>query len=261
MSTSVVADIVNRIEKSLVLTPEGGWVEKGGPGSGHHRHRGVKGKRGGSVPSKGGVSLEPFQLSQESFKTDTERTTSEVREGASKRLAKRWDIDQAALDVFMKEEGLEFYGNVSEVKEQVAYDLLHRWAGSAGGPVPTAMAAHISDKLGMSYNLTPRLADTTQYIKDRPALNRAVTSLADAMYLGTQGWLGERGIASVELLRSGAQGKDRPHTSWSTDWGGVRHQPGRKVVTEAIPARYILSVPSTGFGTLSESEVVVLARP
>jgi hypothetical protein len=29
-------------------------IEKGGPGSGHHRHKGIKGHRGGSAPSKAG---------------------------------------------------------------------------------------------------------------------------------------------------------------------------------------------------------------
>lgn len=31
----------------------GRFVQMGGPGSGHHRHKGRKGKRGGSLPSKG----------------------------------------------------------------------------------------------------------------------------------------------------------------------------------------------------------------
>ena len=46
--------IIQSIEEELVLSPEGGWVEKGGPGSGHHGHKGRKGKKGGSAPSKAG---------------------------------------------------------------------------------------------------------------------------------------------------------------------------------------------------------------
>ncbi len=43
--------IIKQAEKDLVLYEgEGGWVEMGGPGSGHFRHRGRKGKRGGSAP-------------------------------------------------------------------------------------------------------------------------------------------------------------------------------------------------------------------
>lgn len=231
------------------------YIERGGPGSGNWGHKGRKGKRGGSA--RGGV----VGLPQEAFKTSAEQTTRQVRKGAAKRLAARWEVSRNDLGALMREEGLEFDGSEGAIKEQVTHDLLRTWAGSAGGPIPTSMAVSMCDKLGVEYKLTQRAADTTQYIKDRPAVQRAVSSLADAMYSGTQEWLKERNITSVELLRSGTLGKDRPHTSWSTDWGGVRHQRGRKVVTETIPARYILSVPSTGFGTLAESEVVVLARP
>ena len=35
-----------------------GQDEKGGPGSGHYGHAGRPGKRGGSVPGKGGGGLE-----------------------------------------------------------------------------------------------------------------------------------------------------------------------------------------------------------
>ena len=51
--SGVVQAIVEQIESALILYPEGGWVEKGGPGSGHWGHKGRKGKRGGSAPSKG----------------------------------------------------------------------------------------------------------------------------------------------------------------------------------------------------------------
>lgn len=49
-----VEEIIKQVEDDLVLCEgEGGWVEMGGPGSGHWGHAGRKGKRGGSAPSKG----------------------------------------------------------------------------------------------------------------------------------------------------------------------------------------------------------------
>lgn len=48
-----VDEIIKQVEDDLVLCEgEGGWVEMGGPGSGHWRHGGRKGKRGGSIPSR-----------------------------------------------------------------------------------------------------------------------------------------------------------------------------------------------------------------
>lgn len=47
-STQCSADIIKLIDLSL------GWIELGGPGSGHHGHKGIKGQRGGSVPSSVG---------------------------------------------------------------------------------------------------------------------------------------------------------------------------------------------------------------
>ena len=246
----------------------------GGPGSGHYGHKGTKGRRGGSAPGTSAIGVARraekikvvksggrSQLTQKDFKTDKEDTTLLLVEGASRRLASKWEVDRADLDALAKEEGRKLLLDDTEAKYEMAYAYIRKWLGSSGGPVPTAMAVHINDKLGSRYKLTKRDQNTTRFIKEHPAQYRAVTSLADAMYSETQGWLKEKGVSNIRLSRSGAPAKDKPFSSWSLGWGGVRHEPGRNVITEVVLSKYILSVPPTGFGTLAESEVVVLARP
>jgi len=227
----------------------------GDPGSGHHGHSGRPGSVGGSAPSGG------YQLSQEDFKTDKEDTNLLLVEGASRRIADKWGVSRADLNALAEEEGWDLPIDDTEAKYEMAYAYIRKWHGSSGGAVPTAMAAHISDKLGSNYKLIERDQSSTQFIKDHPAQHRAMTSLAETMYSETQDWLKGKGVSNLRLLRSGTPAKDKPFSSWSLSWGGVRHESGRSVITEVVPAKYILSVPPTGFGTLSESEVVVLARP
>lgn len=48
----------------------GGWEEMGGPGSGHWRHAGRKGKKGGSAPSKGKtLQFKPVPIGQRGVRT------------------------------------------------------------------------------------------------------------------------------------------------------------------------------------------------
>lgn len=51
---------------------------KGGPGSGHHGHRGIPGQRGGSLPGVGGDSVATVAVNS---KTWYHKTTAEGREG------------------------------------------------------------------------------------------------------------------------------------------------------------------------------------
>jgi hypothetical protein len=236
---------------------EDGVVEKGGPGSGNFGHEGRPGEVGGSGP--GGET--GASLNQDSFKTKDETTTELVREGAAVRLASSWQVQRSDLDVLVKEEKFTFETNTTtdDMKRAVVERYLRTWAGSSGGPVPAYMASVVASDLGLQ-NASDWNKDSQQYIKDRPELDRAISSLGRAMYANTQVWLSERGVTSVALLRSGSGDKNRLFTSWSTSWSGVRHESGRPVVRETVPAKYILSVPSTGFGTLAESEVVVLTR-
>ena len=210
------------------------------------------GDRSGEFAPSGG------RLDQDMFKTDDEQTTEAVREGTAKRLAALWDVSLEDLTELSREDGFKFESTISlsEMKEGVAFHYLRKWSGSSGGPIAEHAARAVLNDLGIKSSSV----DTTKYIEDRPALDRAISSFGRAMYQNTQGWLANRGVISVNLLRAGGPGQDRLFTSWSTHLGGVRHESGRTVIKERIPAKYIWSVPSTGFGTLAESEVVVLGH-
>lgn len=53
---------MDRIWLAFLRTLRGEWKEMGGPGSGHWRHAGRKGKKGGSAPSKAGKGVsKPMQ--------------------------------------------------------------------------------------------------------------------------------------------------------------------------------------------------------
>jgi hypothetical protein len=201
-------------------------------------------------------SPETRRLTQDSFKTEDENTTIRVREGAAKRLAARWEVSDEDLAELSKEEGAKW-----TTKEQAVYGILRSWAGSSGGPISTAAAVAVAEHLGEEYTFYGENQRGVQaYIKARPALDRATSSLGMAMYRLTQEWLIERGVKEVKLLRTGGHANTQPAASWTTNWGGLRYDPNRETVAEIVPAKYILSVPPTGFGTLTESEVVVLPR-
>lgn len=69
--------IIPQIESTLALTPEGGWVERGGPGSGHWGHKGRKGKRGGSARSRAGFTIHVDVA--EGVKYNKSRLTADVK--------------------------------------------------------------------------------------------------------------------------------------------------------------------------------------
>jgi len=71
--------IITLVEHSL-----GDFRQMGGPGSGHHRHRGIKGRRGGSTPSRGGAVIDygDLDIGYESvfWNANAKRMQGEVKE-------------------------------------------------------------------------------------------------------------------------------------------------------------------------------------
>jgi len=232
-----------------------------------HEHKG-KGPGGGQFVSSNGedrpqdsgrsAETKPNKVNQESFKTPDADTTERVRDLAARNLAESWQVSPEDLAELAKEDRATY-----STKEDAAWEFLRSWASSSGGPIPTAAATAVCDSLGLPYKFhSDGQAKINDYIRKRPALNRATTSFGKAMYDVTQKWLAERGITEVELVRGGANPDEtgQPASSWSTSMAGVRGA-DRGLYREKIPAWRILSVPSTGFGTLHESEVVVLPKP
>lgn len=105
-----VDDIIKQAEKDLVLSKGiGGWVEMGGKGSGHFRHRGRKGKRGGSVPSKvGGIAV--------AVKVDPEVTNLEHAQGEVQAYMSYIPNDIQHLST-LKE--MEIYSDPTDAKERI----------------------------------------------------------------------------------------------------------------------------------------------
>jgi len=222
---------------------------KGGAGSGNWGHAGRPGLVGGSG-GRGGHMLTVSDFG-EGF------TTYQLIESTSRSLAETWDVDANDLNELATEEGFDLSGERLEHAKQsfLEYEL-RKWAGSSGDAISEASMAHIADKLGLGYNLR----DTTSldFIRSHAGMDRATRALGDAIYSNTQEWLSRKGVDGLQLLRSGSAEGNRLMLSWSLDWGGVRHESGRPVISRYVPRRLIFSTPVTGFGTFTEAEVVTL---
>lgn len=204
-------------------------------------------------------------------------------------IAERWQVDRADLEELAAENMRVPQASLKGVPtEQLKRDFVEHALirhGGGGGSTTVAQAAAVADHLGLPYEPTETDVKTLAYIKARPGMDRALTSLGIAQYEHTQAWLKDHGITEVTLARgmSRADG-DReglPYTSWASSYGGVLgtelgfsnldfndpevqqkiYDAERPVRVTTIPAELILSTGLTGFGTLNESEAVVLPLP
>ena len=213
--------------------------------SGHYGHAGIPGHRGGSA-ARGAVSIQ---------------STEQAWDITSKQVASNWDVLRKDLDALALEEKVSLVGmSDSAAKETLAYGFIRRWTGSSGGPVATRAITAVCDDLGLSYSLYKGEQQSQDWMKEHPSIDRAASSFGRAMYAQTQAQFKKNGVAEVGVMRSGSAGEGRPFTSWSTNWGGVRHEEGRQVIKATIPIERVFSTPTSGFGSYAESEVVVLPR-
>lgn len=183
---------------------------------------------------------------------------------AAKRLADSWKVDDADLEALAREDGIwSHLADLSarERREQYADSLIRRSQGSSGGPEMTAALTAVVDRLGGTYELDGSRARINEYIRSDPAMGRATASLGEAMYRQTQEWFKERGITHVRAYRA-TPGLDidakQPFTSWSTGKGTIRLDGDREIRDEAIPVERIAAIPTTGFGSIDELELIVL---
>lgn len=230
---------------------------KGGKGSGHHGHSGRPGKHGGSLPGKGGGVV---TLTREDFIGDDENisTSFDMYERTAKILASAWDADDKGIQHLLEEEGMTL-DKSGTGKEALAYYYIRHWGGSSGGPAVSVIAEHISKKLGQTPSDSVMDDGVRQFMKDNPDIAKTIQSFGDAMYTTTQKWFADRGITHVQLHRAGFKDdNERTLTSWSADTGGVLYGKNRIIREAIVPVKQILSIPSTGFGTLTEREAVVI---
>ncbi|AXV10025.1 hypothetical protein DVS28_b0255 (plasmid) [Euzebya pacifica] len=159
------------------------------------------------------------------------------------------------------------------LSRQVRRDAVHRlvqlWAvDPTGHPQTRAMQRIAADAMARDpRGFTPDPALTGR--------DKVYAELLAAQYDHTQRWLADRGIEWVTLHRgesaTGRGYRRHPMASWTTEeWVADWHATGslssggtpgsERVATADIPARDIMSVPTTGMGTMTEYEVVVLSR-
>ena len=160
------------------------------------------------------------------------------------------------------------------LSRQVRRDAVHRlvqlWAvDPTGHPQTRAMQRIAADAMARD----PRGFAPDPSLTGR---DKVYAELLAAQYEQTQRWLADRGVEWVSLHRGESATESgyrrHPMASWTTEeWVADWHATGsltagglpgtERVTTSDIPARDILSVPTTGMGTMTEYEVVVLSRP
>jgi len=190
----------------------------------------------------------------------------QLAETVSEKIGDAWNVSSDDLAALAREGGYGTQGmSDEELRKDVVFSLLRRWQGSSGGPEPVSMITHVADKLNLPYKLAAQEEKAQAFIKADPALERALGNLGDTMYADTQKWFADHDVTEVRLMRAASHGEEwdatRPWTSWSTGWGGLRHEPGVIYRDEVIPVERVFSIPATGFGTRAEAEVVVLPPP
>lgn len=178
-------------------------------------------------------------------------------------LSTKWDVTEDELLKLWQESGLRESDLEFESRRRafVSY-LLFGWAGSSGSPESIGVISGAMEKVNPSYTWPEREQKVLSWLQSRPDLDRPLKSLGRTMYEETQAWFDSRGVSLVELKRRGGTSLSRPFSSWSLHHGGIRFGPGGHgdVVSSRVPTRFVLSIPATGYGTLLESEFVLLPR-
>lgn len=200
-----------------------------------------------------------YELTVFDFRTRISETGSSLRGKVAERLAKKWEVSDEDLLELIKEDRWNSIPDKrgKELRKAFLENQLTHWSGSSGDPISLAAITYISDKLGLTYKLTDRDAAIIKFIRERSALNRVTTSLGELLYSDTQEFLKNKGVTKVRLFRKGAV-KNRPFTSWSLYRSDVRRETYGELLERKIEAKYIFSTPRTGYGTLEETEVVIL---
>ena len=307
------------------------WFEMGGKGSGHWRHRGRKGKRGGSAPSKG-MAGKKLSAPMGELKTYEDM---QARIRANKGNVELGNLinDFEGMNPWMhanEEERSNLKAKVardlaaaSGVTEQEASDFVQQWAHSSNDNDMRSLAVQqdaakefgveLSDftkeKIRATNAETERRQKSAQKFvsdlseeqlskhypgKTRQQVAKDVAAqtwhkgaplmesnkqraVLRSMYNETQAELKSRGITKVRLSRGVKLPRDEGLKTGDTislqtnsleSWSiseDVANQFASSgylamgVTFEAVvPAERILSIPATGFGCLTEGEVVML---
>lgn len=284
----------------------------GGKGSGHWRHRGRKGKRGGSAPSKGrGLVGKKLSAPTGEKGRDGNFAVEEwLEENVGLGLPGATGEERSNLKAQVARELAEASG----VTEQEAADFVGQWARSSNDDDMRSLSiqqdaakefgVELSDFTKAKVNsVAPQKERYIQGAMERSGWSRSEAekyapaglsplmesdkqrAVLRAMYNETQAELKSRGITEVRLSRGVGLTpdlyelmNDSQENQWalpiktnSVESWSISSSVGSTfalakagdgqvgVVFESIvPAERILSIPATGFGCLTEGEVVVL---
>lgn len=267
---------------------------KGGPGSGHHGHRGRPGKVGGSLPGKGGTAfgaVVPATLEEVSGGTyfdNNERAEQHLREG----LGGSWQSLSYEIRSEVKDEIVADISNETGVPYDQVNSFIGQWAITSNNLqyASLIMQKSASEEFGVemsdwqSKNLEDQMqwADTfvAPYWESEIIFSdkEKMRTVLRAMYDRTQKQLKEAGYdedGHIVLFRGVGRGSIKVDNIRDTKTGDIvsylgnameswslsireAEQFGSYVVAAKIPIRNILSTARTGYGCLIEGEFVVL---
>jgi len=230
-----------------------------------HGRNGIGGKARKGID--GSTVITPEMLTP-SGSGDTQSTADQVEleRRNARDIARRWAASQEDKDALMRAAGPWFDAEGQHLSPDERNEVFVRSelvkSRSGVGPVTIAGAAAVADRLGIAYDLGDIRGGQVKHIRARPELDRATKALGEAMYANTQEWFSERGIESVDLFRLRGLYDDKAvMTSWAISEGGTfnapKHEGGRELLHEAIPADRVFSFVATGLGALEEEEFLV----
>jgi len=213
---------------------------------GNWGHAGRPGQRGGSAP-RGGITREDLM---QGVTTNSGISGRDFSTAVARLLAKTWSPSQKTLATVGSQMGVQ-----NLTKEQLVGNMLRKWTSSSGGPLAVEVIRGAMHSAGISDGSLKRNA----WMDANPTVKNDLASLGSLMYQRTQDWFSSRGISTVTATRLGSSTSSSPFSSWSIGHAGfITQVPGLASRTASIPINRILSIPSTGFGNLAETEIVVM---
>ena len=274
------------------------FTVKGGPGSGHHGHAGVPGKVGGSAAGGRGSLAAPLgpagQDGTIKIKDMLDETTSGMWENADSKaraelkaqvardLAKETGIPEEDVADFVtqwarssNDDDMRSLAIQQDAAKEFGMELSEFTQGKIIKNKRELEAMDSFDKVQALIHAREGTSDLHRlYPSDEQR------SILRAMYNKTQSELKDRGITEVKAYRGvhidplefskmnagggikNVQVKTNVLSSWSLS-GSIAREfaqdiTGGVVFSSVIPASRILSLPTTGFGCLTEGELIVL---
>jgi hypothetical protein len=263
-----------------------GWpvfVERGGPGSGHHGHKGRPGKRGGSargmgpliapdIEGSGSESREVTKLLSENLPVPEDFDEEDVE-------YMTWDDADEEVCALVKVGIARDLAQQTGIPEQDCAKFVHQWSETSNDTDMRSLAIQQDAAKEFGLELSDWQKTRVEKAKTREgaaseSLMGGQDKLLRAMYESTQRDLAAAGLGpddTVRRLFRGVQyGDSLPDwkdgdkvsfggnvlESWSVSEDIAREFSDGIILVADVPASSILSTARSGFGCLNEGEVV-----